>query len=91
LQKLLTYNDFVKLIETMSPEDRNRPMLSQNSNTGAFFGFNGIRQVEDGECELMPVGHPVLADDYNWLWYQNGEIKRSRYEPDWDAIRKLVI
>lgn len=87
--KLLSYDDLAALIAQMSPDDRAKPVLSQNGTTGAYYGFNSIGKV-DGEWDLMPDGHPILDADDNWLWYQNGKVKRSRHEPDWDKIRNSI-
>jgi hypothetical protein len=80
-EKLLTWDDLAKLIAQMTPEKKAQPVLGQNSSTGAYFGYTGIRETEDDEWEHMPGKQPVLCDDHNWLWFENGTIKRSRYYP----------
>jgi hypothetical protein len=84
---LLTWNDLAKLIEAMPPEKRSQLVLGQNSLSGAYFGYTKIQEVEEGEWDLMPAGQQVLSDDHNWLWVKDGEVKRSRYEPDWEKER----
>jgi hypothetical protein len=87
-EKLLTYNDLAKLIAEMSPEDKAKPVLSQNNSTGAFFGFEKIDRTEDESDEFMPINHPILDGADGWFFYHKGKPTLSvRYEPDWEELR----
>lgn len=87
-EKLLTYNDLAKLIAEMSPEDKAKPVLSRNTSTGAFYGFEKIDYTEDETDEFMPVNHPILYGADGWFFYHKGKPKLSvRYEPDWEELR----
>lgn len=79
-QPLLTYRKLAELISQMSPEDQAKPIVSQNNETGAYFGFTEIIRATNDDIDL-PEGFPILKDDNNWLWYKNGEVCRNYYDP----------
>ncbi len=78
---LISWQQLAELIAAMPAEDRAKPVLSQNGNTGAYFGFVGIHRTEDDQDLDLPANTPVLTDDNNWFYYQNGVAMRSRHDP----------
>ena len=79
MDKLLTWEELAALIATMNEEHRKMPVLSQNGQTGAFFGFTGITF---SDSEANPPDHPMLDDDNNWYYInKQGQPTRARHQP----------
>lgn len=59
MDPLLSWDDLAKLIAEMKPEDRKKPVLLLNTDSGCYVAFTGIGRSDD---EGDAPDHPVLEE-----------------------------
>jgi len=82
---LLTWKRLAEVISQMPEADQNKPVIAQNSNTGAYFGFQSVAATCDefGEPGPQMPSHPILQENNQWLWQlPTGEYRQSRHQPE---------